>query len=269
LPFDPLNVIAEVLGEPADQMRNPANAGYLCPFRNGVCIKTSKLLEAPAPVCSIHRRIGGGAPPICTCPVRFYESNITEDVIRECWIGAPPENPRLAHEISMEKFGKVDLVISDVDRSSARVRRFLPVELQAVDITGTVLPSYVALTNSQMVANRPKYGLNWANVRKRFISQLIAKGYYCHHWGTRIVAVVQADLFEQFQRHARAAEVRLEESNIVFMLYQFVWNQSETRWNFKLERVVPTTHMNVMNAILYETPPLRADFEAKILSRIL
>ena len=29
---DPLTIIAEVLGEPADQMRNPVNAGYQCPF---------------------------------------------------------------------------------------------------------------------------------------------------------------------------------------------------------------------------------------------
>jgi len=144
----------------------------------------------------------------------------------------------------------------------------LPVEVQAVDITGTVLPAYIALTNSELIEKRPSYGFNWANVRKRFISQLIAKGFYCHHWGTRIVAVVQEDLYEHFQRHARLPEVSLRDSNIVFMLYQFDWNEEEQRWNFGLRRVVPTTHVNVMNAILYETPPDKAIFEAKLLKRI-
>jgi len=269
--MNPLDVIAELLGEPADQMRNPANADYRCPFRNGPCIKISKTLEAPAPVCSVHRRQRSTdivrRPPICTCPVRFFEADIAGDVIRECWVGPKPDHFEVVYEVKMEKFGKVDLVITQVSENRQHIQHFLPVEVQAVDITGTVLPAYIAITNNQPDAPG-KYGFNWANVRKRFISQLIAKGFYCHHWGTRIIAVVQEELYETFQAHAKSPEVAMADSNIVFMLYQFAWNETANRWQFSLKRIVPTTHVNVMNAILYETPPSKEVFEAKLLNLI-
>jgi hypothetical protein len=272
LTHNPLHVVAEILGEPADRMRNPANADYQCPFLASRCVKSSKNLTEPYPVCSVYRTARRGIrstrAPICVCPNRFYEVQIQEDVLQEAWKGPRPQNPRVVHEVTMQKFGRVDFVLSDYDEANHRVRQFLPVELQAVDITRTVLPSYLAILSSQAVGARPQYGFNWANVRKRYVSQLIAKGFYCHHWGTRIVAVLQTDLFEEFQKHARVATVSLDDANIVFMLYQFAWDESAQRWQLKLERVVPTTHVSVMNAILYETPPSRDKFESRILDKI-
>jgi hypothetical protein len=271
LPFDPLDVIAECLGEPADTMRNPANADYLCPYINGTCTKQSHSNALPFPVCSIYRRSGNRSDarlPICVCPVRFYGADIAGDVVRECWTGQKPTAPRIAHEIQMEKFGKVDLVIAELDDAGTAVTKFLPVELQAVDITGTYMGAYEALTQSTQMANRPQYGFNWANVRKRFISQLVAKGFYCHHWQTRIVAVIQEDLFTQFNAHARLPEVSIADSNIVFMLYQYQRADNVSPWTFALRRVVPTTHLSVMQSVLYEQPPLKATFERKILERL-
>lgn len=267
--FDPLDVLAEVLGEPAGLMRNPANADYRCPFITRECVKFNRTLGTPQPVCSVYRHDKGGnpqsQPPICTCPKRFFAADIVEDVIRECWVGKPPVDPAVVHEVGMGKFGTVDLVIADVEAGS-RVRTFVPVELQAVDITGSVLPYYEALIASQHLSARKAYNFNWANVRKRFISQLIAKGYYCHHWGTRIVAVVQEDLFDSFHRHARLSAVSLQDSTIVFLLYQYV--RVGDGWEFRFRRTVPTTHSAVMNAVLYETPPSRVKFEAKLLGRL-
>ena len=136
-----------------------------------------------------------------------------------------------------------------------------------MDITGSYLRSYEAITNNEAIMeSRPTYGFNWANVRKRFISQIIAKGFHHHHWGTRIVAVVQEDLFDEFQNHAVIPAVSMNQSNIVFLLYQF--NQTNDRWTMALQRVVPTTHAGIMTAPLYETPPARSKFEARILLRI-
>lgn len=253
-------------------MRNPANADYQCPFLDNQCVKSSKVLTEPYPVCSVYRMARRGVrtnrPPICICPNRFYEVQIQDDVLREAWKGPKPQNPRVVHEVTMQKFGRVDFVLSDYDKATHRVRQFLPVELQAVDITRTVLPSYLAILGSQQVAERPKYGFNWANVRKRYVSQLIAKGFYCHHWGTRIVAILQTDLFQEFQKHAHVASVSLDEANIVFMLYQFAWEANAQRWELKLDKVVPTTHVSVMNAILYETPPSKDQFEMRILDKL-
>ncbi len=252
-------------------MRNPANADYRCPYINGKCTKLSHSNTLPFPVCSIYRRSGTAFTPripVCVCPVRFYEADIAADVVRECWTGPKPQSPRIAHEVQMEKFGKVDLVIAELAASGQTIKTFLPVELQAVDITGSYFPAYEALLQSKQLEQRTQYGFNWANVRKRFLSQLVAKGFYCHHWQTRIVAVVQEDLFAQFNAHAKLPEVSLADSNIVFMLYQYNRADSTAPWTFALRRVVPTTHLSVMQSILYEQPPLKATFEQKILERL-
>ena len=265
MPHDPLEDIAEILGEPAGAMRNPANANYQCPYIDGMCTKISHSLTTPFPVCSIYRR--RGSTPICVCPNRFLEIQIQDDVLRECWTGSPPANPDIVSEVSMERFGSVDFVIADIDSSGTNVLDFISVELQAVDITGSYLPSYEAITNNESVMkSRPTYGFNWANVRKRFISQIIAKGFHHHHWGTRIVAIVQEDLFDEFQKHAAIPAVNVNQSNIVFLLYQLV--QTNGRWSMAFQRAVPTTHAGVMMAALYETPPERSKFEARILARL-
>ena len=195
MPYDPLKYIAEVLGESAKSMRSPANADYRCPYLDGRCTKISHYLTTPFPVCSIYRK-RGDRPPICVCPNRFFEAQLQRDVIRECWVGNTPENPTLVGEVGMEKFGKVDFVVADINPGRTKIRDFVSVELQAVDITGTYLPSYEAIINNETtIESRPTYGFNWANVRKRFLSQIITKGFHHHHWGTRIVAVMQEDLF--------------------------------------------------------------------------
>lgn len=267
---NPLSVIAECLGEPADEMRNPANAEYRCPFKEARCSKVSRSQEDPVPVCSIYRseRAQRSSPtPVCICPERFFEADIVNDVLRECWGPNAPASVEVFHEVQMEKFGTVDMVIAEVGANATRIDRFIPVELQAVDITGSYLPYYQALTTSRNEATGT-YGFNWANVRKRFITQLVEKGYYCHHWNTRMVAVVQEDLFDAFSRHAHVAESTMASSNIVFLLYQFSRPAIDQNWTLRLKRVVPTTHQNVMQAILYERPPDRARFEEKLLARL-
>ena len=82
---------------------------------------------------------------ICVCPRRFYEVDLAKDILEHCWIGAKPANPRLAFEVKMATFGNVDFVIADIDEATNSVREFISVELQAVDLTGSVEPSYTAV----------------------------------------------------------------------------------------------------------------------------
>ena len=144
LRIDPLRVVAEILGEPAAQMRNPVNAGYQCPFINGLCIKTSQRIDGPFPVCTI--RYGGGvvgltSRSICVCPKRFYSIDLMPEIIKHCWPAGPkPANPRIAYEVKMVGFGNVDMVIADIDPQTGGMLSFVSVELQAVDITGSYEP---------------------------------------------------------------------------------------------------------------------------------
>ncbi|MEQ1692748.1 MAG: NotI family restriction endonuclease [Gemmatimonas sp.] len=271
MPFDPLDVIAECLGEPADSMRSPVNADYLCPHMDGKCSKTNHKNDLPFPVCSIYRKSAKRETrtPVCICPVRFYEASIAEDVLRECWTGPKPTRPRIAKEVKMGKFGNVDMVIAELDDAGTVVKNFIPVELQSVDITGSYMPAFEALTNSTMITGKFRYGFNWGNVRKRFLTQIIAKGFYCHGWGTRIVAVIQDDLFAKFDGYSKFTKVGLEDSDIVFMIYQFGKETPSGPWQLSLKEVFPTKHSLLMASILYETPPDKAKFERKILKNII
>ena len=107
----------------------------------------------------------------------------------------------------MEGFGSVDFVVADIDPETNHVRNFVSAELQAVDITGSVETAYTAVLHSQILGVRPSYGINWANVRKRYISQLIAKGFFHHHWKTRMVAILQTPLYERFRKYIEFDEM--------------------------------------------------------------
>ena len=204
---------------------------------------------------------------ISVCPQRFYAADLVNDVIEHCWIGAHPANPRVAYEVQMAGFGKVDLVIADVDAAGA-VSQFVSVELQAVDVTGSVVPAYEGVINSVDQVELSS-GFNWANVRKRFVSQLITKGFYHHHWSTRMVAVLQTPLYERLHSYIEFEELEPgnKTSNILFMLYDFEPAESN-RQIPAFQRVVATSHNSLMTGSLYRTVPHREEFCKRIVERL-
>lgn len=248
-------------------MRNPVNAGYQCPFINSTCTKRSQRMEGPYPVCSILR----GGVQHCVCPKRFFQSDLVADVLKHCWHGTPPAAPQIAYEVHMKGFGMVDLVIAEL-AGNGGVKAFVSVELQAVDITGTVEPAYQALLASAQVEGKVSYGLNWANVRKRNVSQLISKGFYHHHWGSKIVSVVQGALYATFRNYAPFDELDPKgvTSNVVFMLYEFQDDPERGAPHRRLAftRAIGTSHNSLMTGALYRTPPDRAVFCQRILDRL-
>lgn len=269
--IDPLKVIAEILGEPAAKMRNPANMEYLCPFLAGTCIKRSQRIEGPYPVCTVfHGRRANSIPKaMCVCPKRLYQIDLQKDVLEHCWPGAPPKNPQVAYEVKMAGFGNVDFVIADVADDGNTIREFVSVEMQAVDIVGTVEPAYQAILNSvpSVAAN---YGINWGNVRKRYITQLITKGFYHHHWQSRIVAVLQTATYDAIRQFIRFDELdpNAGGNTIIFMLYDYVKDSTSGEYNLELKNVVGTSHNSLMMASMYRQIPDRQVFCERIISRM-
>jgi hypothetical protein len=267
--IDPTKVVAEILGEPSAEMRNPVNADYLCPFLNSTCVKTSQRISGPFPVCTIRHGAARSKTPgrlMCVCPKRFYGADLLPDLLKYCWPGTPPQNPKLAYEVSMEDIGTVDMAVADCDPLTGAVREFISVELQAVDISGSYEPAYQGVLNHQPLVN-VKFGINWKNVQKRFISQLINKGIYHHHWGTRIVAVIQTPLYEYFQRDMQFEELPADRSGntILFMLYDYVPDEQRPgAYRLAFDRVVGTTHNGLMTASLYRLAPSKDAFRLRI-----
>lgn len=272
--IDPLNVVAEILGEPAAEMRNPVNADYLCPFLDSRCVKRSQGISGPFPVCTIRYGRGAariGSRPMCVCPKRFLAIDLMSDILEHCWPpGEGPVNPHIAYEVQMAGFGNVDMVVADIDPQSGAVRNFVSVELQAVDISGSVLPAYEGVLNSEPLVN-VTYGINWANVRKRFITQLIVKGFFHHQWGTRIVAVLQTPLYDRLQNEMQFEELPSARggNTIIFMLYDYRPDPNHPgAYTFELDRVVGTSHSSLMTATIYRQVPSIEAFHSRILANL-
>jgi hypothetical protein len=218
MPYNPYKIICEILGQPAEAMTNPVNEDYLCPFRNSTCTKRSHIFSGPLPVCSIFRqRRGEEQVPIAVCPRRLYAADIYNDVIKHVWPGNKPTNPIRVHEIKMGDVGNVDMVIADLANDKKSIKNFVSIELQAIDITGTYEPAYTAIVLNNPLDRRPTYNFNYKNVQKRFITQLIDKGFFHHHWGTKIIAVVQDVIYDNLKARINFSEVNVEKSNVVFM----------------------------------------------------
>jgi len=272
MPFDPADAIAEVQGQLAAAGANPATSDFLCPYIQKKCPKRSTNLGIePYPVCSLWKNAKKERDPtrdlICVCPKRFYQVDWLKAVVENCWPFETPENPVVATEVKMKGFGNVDFVIADQDQDGG-IGNFLSVELQAIDITGSVYPAYEALRSGDMLPKRPTYGFNWDNVYKRYITQLIRKGYFHHHWGTKIVAVIQDQIYQYVIDKAdfmRSPNISDSNVNIIFMTYVFE-DDPDRPGQFRpaLRRVEGTSHASLQQAILYKEAPSKDAFKCKI-----
>jgi hypothetical protein len=272
MPFDPQDAIVEILGRTAVPGVSPENQNFACPFIQKPCPKRStKLDNEPYPVCSLWKPLkteaGTDREVICICPKRFYQVDWLNAVVENCWPFDPPANPVVATEVKMSGFGNVDFVIAD-QNEDGEIGNFLSVELQAIDITGSVFPAYEALRAGQTLPKKPTYGFNWDNVYKRYITQLVRKGYFHHHWGTKIVAVIQDQVYDYMIKKAdfmRSTDVRNSTVNIVFMTYTFE-EDPERPGQFvpQMKRIEGTSHASLQQAILYKEAPSRDAFKEKI-----
>lgn len=163
----------------------------------------------------------------------------------------------------MTGFGNVDFVIADV-QNDGEIGQFVSVELQAIDITGSVRPAYEALRNRTELQKRPSYGLNWDNVYKRYVTQLIRKGYFHHGWKSKIVAVLQEQVYRNVVKRAdfmRTNKIDDENVNVIFMTYRFE-DDPTRKGQFRpvLATVEGTSHANLQQAFLYKDALPREQF---------
>jgi hypothetical protein len=272
LPCNPETIIGEVLGRRAKKGLDPTGTGFECPFIQSRCPKRStQLPDEPYPVCTLWRRSDGIADPlenlIPVCPKRFYAVDFLKDVIDNCWPGAKPKNPQVAPEVKMEGFGNVDFVIADV-QENGEVDQFMSVELQAIDITGSAFKAYQGLRAGTDLEKRPTVGFNWDNVYKRYVTQLIRKGYFHHHWKSKIVAVIPEQVYQYIVARAdfmRSPDVKGPTVNIIFMTYRFEHDPTRAgEYRPQLVRVEGTSHSNLQAAIMYKDAPLKEAFAAQI-----
>jgi len=183
-----------------------------CPFTNRVCTKTNHDQSIIYGVCSVTNGMKTGPhDEVIVCPKRLYQKNygIFDDLAKEVWgpetelvIGGTVEElrnrainkarPAVAFgqhsgaEIAVNSNGQMsmDWVIQSYKTELGLVAdEFIGIEVQSIDITGNYRDNWAAYQAMKQNGSLPNvaiensgHGLNWANVHKRLIPQIIRKG---------------------------------------------------------------------------------------------
>lgn len=193
--------IIEFFGfDPADQSA-AAVAGrrqMACPFVGGTCSKTLSD-GVPSGACTVAQTAGG---PVVCCPIRLYGDSY--QVLREVSQVAFGDGLRLIRaeqvaslrpgERAVVVFGKrwgkelrlpkrrgggnyfVDWILAVVTAGGV-LEEFVAVEVQAIDTTGNYRDQRTALLKGSVFSGYSAAGLNWENVNKRILPQIIYKGH--------------------------------------------------------------------------------------------
>lgn len=169
-----------------------------CPFTNTKCIKTNSDQTITYGACSASNKDSA----VIICPNRFYAKDYK--ILREIALsrfGNLPfylfgdyvknrmgifgdNNPCIValgqhsgKEVKVNRMS-MDWVLAVV--SNGELKEYLGIEVQSLDITGNYREnwkSYYELFHNPLAKIVPSgHGLNWANVRKRLMPQLISKG---------------------------------------------------------------------------------------------
>jgi len=195
--------ISEFFGFRAEDKSEAALSASIkkrCPFLGGTCTKVLSRDGMIAGVCSVRQKTQGSPDVIC-CPIRIYADDYKMlSQIAKAAFGKEYKlySGRTAVDRATEEGGAiavfghgwggelrlpqragtgsyfVDWVLARLDEEGQLVE-FTAIEVQTIDTTGNYRSAREALVeNREIVADT--VGLNWENVSKRIIPQLIYKG---------------------------------------------------------------------------------------------
>jgi hypothetical protein len=195
------STISDFFGYKTSDTSDKAQAAMVaeeCPILGSKCEKTFSN-GVISGVCAIKPMT---SDPVICCPIRLYGKNyqILRDVCDKAFevnLELFPGKEAVAKAIEHNKacvavFGKkwggelrlpqrtgagryfVDWVLAKIN-SAGELEEFVAVEVQTIDTTGNYQNGYHALRKNRTV-EKTSAGLNWENVSKRILPQLIYKG---------------------------------------------------------------------------------------------
>ncbi len=176
-------------------------AKRLCPFIESSCTKILSRDNTIAGVCAVRQKTDGSPDVIC-CPNRMYadQYKMLHDISERAfgiklnlYAGRAAVMKAKEEGGAIAVFGKnwgggelrlpqregtgsyyVDWVLARLD-SNGKLIEFTAIELQTIDTTGNYRTAREALIEKREIVS-DTVGLNWENVSKRIIPQLIYKG---------------------------------------------------------------------------------------------
>lgn len=166
-----------------------------CPFIGSACTKLNHDKTVTYGTCSVDAPDG----PCIICPNRLYQDDYAalRRIAKEAfgkvdylsfneYVKRRPSAPdcvvalgqRSGKEVKLGKQLSMDWVLARV--KAGRLIEYVGVEVQSIDITGNYRDAFHAYKSLKPGAKATipasEHGLNWANVHKRLIPQIIRKG---------------------------------------------------------------------------------------------
>ncbi len=192
--------IVELFGySPTDRSNIAAEyrKGLQCPFLREGCLKT--LSDGTiSGVCTVRQTQSG---PVICCPIRLYahDYRILSDVSTAAFGPGTRLIPsqtvsQFEHDgryvaVFGKRWGKelrlpnrggrgyfVDWILARID-VTGQLAEFVAVEVQAIDTTGNYRSEREAYLRGEAHERYSKAGINWENVSKRILPQIIYKGH--------------------------------------------------------------------------------------------
>ncbi len=196
--------IAEIFGYAPDDVTTTARSLWNvegCPFTNRRCIKYNHDKTICYGTCSVlNNKKNGLDEEVIICPNRLYENNyetikkVSEDAfgisipfftyadyiknrgsLKECVVALGQNS---GQEVKLGRAMSMDWVL--VLTQGSTLVEYVGLEVQSMDITGNYRDTWHAYknlpNNPNSVIPSSAHGINWANVHKRLIPQLIRKG---------------------------------------------------------------------------------------------
>ncbi len=175
-------------------------AKRICPFLGTFCVKTLSREKIISGVCAIRQKTPGSPSVIC-CPIRLYSENykllhlISQKAFRQklnLYAGRTAVDKARKEHGAVAVFGKgwggelrlpqrkgmgsyfVDWVLARLDEHG-ELAELTAIEVQTIDTTGSYANAQKCLAKNREIVNDTA-GLNWENVSKRIIPQVIYKG---------------------------------------------------------------------------------------------
>lgn len=190
--------LVEIFGYAPDDLtpfvRSLWNLGA-CPFINKSCIKTNHDTSIVYGTCSVTTAFGD----CIICPNRLYENSyatlriVAEDafgenaefILFDDYIKRRDENGTFVvalgrnsgKEVKIGRSLSMDWVLAKIENNS--LLEYAGIEVQSIDITNNYRDAWYAYKNLTEVTKAippSQHGMNWANVHKRLIPQIIRKG---------------------------------------------------------------------------------------------
>lgn len=194
----PKKDLIEIFGYAPDDVTTQSRSLWnlsACPFINKQCTKTNHDSSIIYGTCSVSSPYGD----CIICPNRLYEKNYS--VLREIAKEAFDKNLKFlmfeeyipvrekakncivalgqnsGKEVKIGTSLSMDWVLARIE--NGKLIEYTGVEVQSIDITGNYRDawhSYKNIGKNTQVLPSSEHGMNWANVHKRLIPQIIRKG---------------------------------------------------------------------------------------------